>query len=451
MKAEQQYIDLYTKNKDIICTHAHAIMNDLRDEAFGHFCEKGLPDTDNERYKHTDFQAAFLPDYGVNLRRLAFPLSPVAVFRCDVPNMSPFHYFVVNDIFNEAASPDTSLPEGVFAGSLRRFMDRYPDIARRYYGKAAPVSDNAINALNTTFVQDGFALYVPKGVRLAKPVQLINVFNSATPLMANRRILVVIEDDAEASLLVCDHSSDEVDFLATQVVEVFVGEHSHFDFYDLEESSIRTRRFATFNVRQATASNVVVGAVTLNNGLTRNEFDISLDGKNAETTLCGMAIQDRQQSLDTFTKISHLKPYCRSNELFKNVLHDSATGAFLGLILVEKDAVKTEASQTNRNLCTTREAKMFSQPQLEIYADDVKCSHGMTTGQIDEQALFYMRSRGIAENEARTMLGIAFLSEVTAKIRLAALRDRLALLIEKRFRGELARCAECAVYTHKMP
>ena len=156
-----------------------------------------------------------------------------------------------------------------------------------------------------------------------------------------------------------------------------------------------------------------------------------------------MAIEDRDQQVDTYTHITHVVPHCTSNELFKNVLDERAVGVFSGRIFVNEGAQKTEAYQTNRNMCLTSDARMYSKPQLEIYADDVKCSHGMTTGQLDEQALFYMQSRGLPYEEARMMLSVAFMSDVIDHVRLDALKDRLHLLVEKRFRGELARCAGC--------
>ena len=285
--------------------------------------------------------------------------------------------------------------------------------------------------------QDGFVVYVPEGVVVERPIQLVNIFRSDVDTMANRRILVIMEPRSEAKLLVCDHSIDDVKFLATQVVEIFAGEGAFF--------SMSTTRFASVHVKQEAGSNVLVNGITLNNGLTRNNYYIELNGEQAEATLCGMSILDKEQQLDTYSHITHAVPHCTSNELFKNVLDDHAVGAFSGRILVKEDAQKTAAYQTNRNLCATREARMYSKPQLEIYADDVKCSHGMTTGQLDETALFYMQSRGIPRDEARMLLSVAFTADVIDYVRLDALKDRLHKLVEKRFRGELARCAGCRI------
>ena len=181
------------------------------------------------------------------------------------------------------------------------------------------------------------------------------------------------------------------------------------------------------------------------NGTTRNTTEVTLAGRGAEINLCGMVIADKNEQVDNHTFIDHKVADCTSNELFKYVLDDQATGAFAGKVLVREGAQHTNSQQTNRNLCATRDAHMYTQPQLEIYADDVKCSHGATVGQLDENALFYMQQRGISLKEARLLLMFAFVNEVIDTIRLDALKDRLHLLVEKRFRGELNKCQGCAI------
>ena len=388
MQPEKQYMDLFTQHEDVLRRHAPECMNALRTQALADFNRAGFPSTRHEDYRYTDVAGAFAPDYGLNLKRLHVPTIPSDVFRCDVPNMSTSLYFVINDSFYTDTLPKASLPEGVYAGGMHAFAELHPEVASRCYGKAADTSADAVSALNTMLAQDGFVLYVPRGVHVERPVQLINIFRSTVDLMANRRVLIIIEPHASARLLVCDHSIDEVKFLSTQVVEIFAGEGAFFDYYDLEESSASTTRFSSLYVEQAASSNVLVNGITLNNGLTRNNYRIRLNGEGAEATLCGMAIEDRDQQVDTCTHITHAVPHCTSKELFKNVLDERAVGVFSGRILVNEGARKTEAYQTNRNMCLTSDARMYSKPQLEIYADDVKCSHGMTTGQLDEQALF---------------------------------------------------------------
>ena len=445
MKAEQQYIDLFAQCEDLVCRESSGVMNAPRAAALADFERLGFPSSRAEDYRYTDVSRSFAPDYGMNLKRVKIPVNPQDVFHCDVPNLSTSLYFVVNDSFYHQALPKAHLPEGVYAGSLKDFSNERPEVVSRYYGKLATSSKNGIVALNTMFAQDGFVVYVPQGVAVERPIQLVNIFRSDVDLMASRRVLVIMEPRSEAKLLVCDHSIDTVRFLANQVIEVFVGEGASFDYYDLEESSDTTTRFSSLFVKQEAGSNVVINGITLTNGLTRNDYQVELLGERAETTLCGMSILDKEQHVDTYTHITHAVPRCKSNELFKNVLNDQAVGAFSGRILVREGADKTEAYQSNRNLCATREARMYSKPQLEIYADDVKCSHGMTTGQLDEEAIFYMRSRGISLDEARMLLSVAFTSDVIDHVRVEALRDRLHRLVEKRFRGELAKCAGCRI------
>ena len=445
MKVEQQYIDLFSQCEAMICRHSAEVMNAPRAMAFADFERLGFPTTKEEKYKYTDAAKLFAPDYGLNLNRLDIPVNPYEVFKCDVPNMSTALYFVVNDAFYSKALPKTPLPEGVLLGSLKDMATQYPDLVKKYYGKLADTSKDGITAFNTTFAQDGFMLYVPKGVVVDKPIQLVNILRADVNFMVNRRLLVALEEGAQARMLVCDHAMDDVNFLSTQVVEVFVGDNAVFDFYELEETHNSTVRFSNMYVAQEANSNVLLNGMTLHNGTTRNTTEVTLNGRGAEINLCGMAIADKNEHVDNHTSIDHKVSDCISNELFKYVLDDQSVGAFAGKVLVREGAQHTASQQTNRNLCATREARMYTQPQLEIYADDVKCSHGATVGQLDEKALFYMQQRGISLKEARLLLMFAFVNEVIDTIRMDALKDRLHLLVEKRFRGELNKCQGCAI------
>lgn len=444
MKPEQQYIDLFAQTEAMLCRHSAEVLNAHRAKAFADFERIGFPTRKQEKYKYTDISKFFEPDYGLNLNRLEIPVNPYEVFKCDVPNMSTSLYFVVNDAFCKVAPP-ASLPDGVLFGSLKEMAEKHPDLVKKYYGKLADTSKDGVTAFNTAFAQDGVFLYVPKRVVVEKPIQLVNILRADVNFMVNRRVLVVLEEGAQARLLACDHAMDNVNFLATQVIEVFVGENAVFDLYELEETHTSTVRISNLYVKQEAGSNVLLNGMTLYNGTTRNTTEVTLAGEGAEINLCGMAIEDKNQHVDNHTKIDHAVSRCVSNELFKYVLDDHAVGAFAGLVLVRPGAQQTVSQQTNRNLCATREARMYTQPQLEIYADDVKCSHGATVGQLDEAALFYMQQRGISAREARLLLMFAFVNEVIDTIRMDALKERLHLLVEKRFRGELNKCKSCKI------
>jgi len=443
MNPEQQYIDLFVQYEAMICQHSAGVLNAQRAKAFACFEQAGFPDKKQEQYKYTDIAKLFEPDYGLNLNRLDIPVNPHEVFKCDVPNMSTALYFVVNDTFYKEQLPKTSLPEGVLLGSLKEIAESHPDLVQKYYAQLADSSKDPITAFNTMFAQDGFFLYVPDGVVVEKPLQLINILRSTVDFMVNRRVLIVLGKGAQLRLLVCDHTMDDVNFLSTQVCEVFAGEGSVFDLYEMEETNLSSTRISNLYVRQEADSDVLINGITLTNGCTRNRTEVVLAGKGAEISLNGMVIADKDQHVDNSTFIDHTASDCTSTELFKYVLDDESTGAFAGKVLVRPGAQKTSSQQTNRNLCATRKARMFTQPQLEIYADDVKCSHGATVGQLDENSLFYMRSRGIPEREARLLLMFAFVNEVIDNIRIDALRERLHLLVEKRFRGDLNRCKGC--------
>ena len=447
MNSEQQYIELYEQARGIICEHAPESMNAVRDQAFEDFCKQGFPTKKVERYKYTDIQKLFAPDYGVNLSRLPIPVDPYEAFRCDVPNLSTSLYFVVNDMFYRDDKPKGHLNEGVVVGSLRE----HPEFIEKYYAKIAKTNDDAVTALNTMLAQDGLFVYVPRNVKVDRAIQVINILK-ATPsnaqrqvpdLMVNRRVLIILEEGAELKMLFCDHAADDKNFLATQVIEAYVGENASLDLYCLEETHYKNVRVSNVYIDQQANSRVNHNVITLHNGITRNKLDLTFSGEGAECQCYGCVIADKQQHVDNNTLITHRVPHCTSNELYKYVLDEKATGAFAGRVLVEHGAQKTSSQMTNQNLTATKEARMYTQPMLEIYADDVKCAHGSTVGQLNDAALFYMRQRGISLQEAKVLLQNAFINEVIDHMQLEPLRDRLHHLVEKRFRGELNKCEGC--------
>ena len=444
MNCEKQYTDLYGQCRDMIMSHSMAPLNAVRDAAFDDFKRLGFPTKKVERYKYTDIPALFEPDYGLNLNRLEIPVDPYEAFRCDVPNLSTSLYFVVNDGFYDKALPKARLiPEGVVVGSLAKYAATHPDFVARYYSKLAKTADDGITALNTMLAQDGLLVYVPKGVVVDKAVQVINILRSDVDLMVNRRVLIVVEEGAAIRLLFCDHAADDRRFLATQVIEAYVGDNASLDLYCLEETHVKNVRVSNVFIEQQRDSRVSHNVITLHNGVTRNRTDLIFAGEGAECDMRGCVIADKHQHVDNNTLIDHRVAHCTSNELYKYVLDGNAVGAFAGRVLVRHGAQKTVSQETNQNLCATKEARMYTQPMLEIYADDVKCAHGSTVGQLNDAALFYMRQRGISLKEARLLLEFAFVNEVIDGIRLDPLRDRLHYLVEKRFRGELNKCEGC--------
>ena len=461
--SEQQYIDLYKGCRTMIHEHSNDVMNAVRDEAFERFISSGFPSKKVERYKYTDIQKLFAPDYGLNLNRLTIPVDPYKAFRCDVPNLSTSLYFVVNDMLyrgeknsqrhtllsreegRDERIPHASakLPEGVIIGSLKELSSNSSSLTSHLYNKLAGKANDAVTDLNTMLAQDGLYVYVPKNVKVDRAIQVINILRSDVDLMVNRRVLIVLEEGAELKMLFCDHAADDKNFLTTQVIEAYVGENASLDLYCLEETHHKNVRVSNVYIDQQRDSRVNHNVITLHNGVTRNRLDLTFSGEGAECQCYGCVIADKQQHVDNNTLITHKVPHCTSNELYKYVLDDKAVGAFAGRVLVEHGAQKTTSQMTNQNLTATKEARMFTQPMLEIYADDVKCAHGSTVGQLNDAALFYMRQRGISLEEAKVLLQNAFINEVIDKMQLEPLRDRLHYLVEKRFRGELNKCKGC--------
>ena len=438
----KQYIDFFVSERQKIDESCSPLLNSFRGKAFESFRQTGFPAYKSEDYQYTDVAGLLKDDFGFYLNLMNTGINPHNVFHCNVPNLNAYKYFVVNGHFFR--EPENNLPSRVFLGSLNVFAENYPDLFLQYYNRQASQNNDGLTSFNTMFVQDGYVLYIPENVVLEKPVQLTNISDGNVDSLINRRILVILEHGAQAKLMVCDHTNeDKAMSAATQVVEIYACENASFDFYELEESTGNTVRLTNNFVRQDASSSVIVNNITLSNGFTRNNYRIDLIGKRAETYLQGLAIADVQQTVDNFSLINHRATNCRSNELFKYLLDDEATGVFNGKMVVSPDAQKTEAYQINRNLLGDSRCRMYSQPKLEINADDVKCSHGMNTGQLDEAALFYMRSRGIPYEEAVLMLKFAFTGDVLKGIRIEGLRDRLKSLIEKRLRGELVRCQGC--------
>ncbi|WP_018109157.1 Fe-S cluster assembly protein SufD [Bacteroides propionicifaciens] len=443
--ATKNFIDLYTREREVIQSNSSEIINGLRTDAMLNFKKLGLPSRKLEKYKYTDVQKYFEGDFLTNFDRKPINYEPSEVFKCEVPNLNTVQAFLLNDSFYPTIDKKELLPKGVTVGSLSQMADRFIEWFAKYYGKIANTREDALVALNTALVQDGVFIYIPKNTVVDVPIQLINILSGDQSTLVNRRLLIMAEENAQVNILMCNHAVSAVDFLQTGVTEIFAGENAHINFYEIEETHSRTHRFNSTFVHQAANSVVQVNTMTLMNGVSCNNTNFHLAGQGAHADCNGMTISDKEQHIDNITLIDHAVPHCTSHELFKYVLDDKAVGAFTGMILVRPDAQHTNSEQTNRSICLTKEARMYARPQLEIYADDVRCGHGATVGQLDEKALFYMQARGINRDEARLLLMFAFVNEVIDKINIDPLKEHLHQLVERRFRGELCNCAGSAL------
>ena len=251
MNSEKQYIDLFEANRNVISAHSTAVMNAPREAAFEDFKRLGFPTRKTEKYKYTDISKLFEPDFGLNLQRLPMPINPYEVFSCDVPRLSTANHFVVNDAFLQPTAPHKQLPDGVVITSLCQYAEKNPDFIAKYYGKLAATSGDAVTALNTMLAQDGLLVYVPRGVKLEQTIQVINILHAQVDLMVNRRVLIIVEPQAEAKFLFCDHTFDDQRFLATQVIEAFVGDNARLDLYCMEETHEKNVRLSSVYIEQS--------------------------------------------------------------------------------------------------------------------------------------------------------------------------------------------------------
>lgn len=396
-----QYVEFYTQVEETIRQRSCPVMNAHREDAFAIFSANGFPSKKVEQYKYTDVAQDFAPDYGIQLTAATAERTE---FCCSVKDAP---------------------------------LDLAP-----YYNRIADTSD-AVVALNTMLAVDGLLIYVPRNTRTKHPIQINNILKGKQDTMVNRRILVIMEEGSQADVIITDHAADHQQFLTNQVIEVHCADNSRLNLYEIEETNLMCTRYSNVFIHEGRNCSVRHTVLTLFNGHTRNSCRVQMAGEGSEAILNGCVIADKMQRVDNNTVIRHMVPNCQSKELYKYVLDDSATGAFAGMILVDKGAQKTSSSMTNANLCSTPQSRMYTQPMLEIYADDVKCSHGSTVGQMNDQALFYMRQRGISLYEARLLLKSAFITEVIETIPLEALRDRLHFIVDKRMRGELSKCEGC--------
>lgn len=429
MNVKKEYENLYLRNKSEIDRHSSAMMNACREKAFLDFRRIGFPASNDEPYLYTDTGTLF----GEKSSSL-----PVC-YGMEAQLLEEDDNFYERRIYAKMENGLCGLTAGVsgkraWIGSLRAFSNTYSGILSKYYARLADTSKNGITALNTMLASDGFLLYVPEGVVLDDPVWIDSVLCAETGVMANRRVLVVLEAGAQVQAVLSDRTVGKGGILSTRVMEVFAGEGSMFELYETENTDSGSVRFSNLYVHQEKDSNVFLGSMTLDNGSTHNYTEVLLAGNGAEVRMSGMAIEDKCQKVDNYTFIDHRVGGCSSVELYKYVLEDSSVGSFAGKVMVREGSQHTKSQQTNRNLCLTRDARMFTRPHLEIYADDVKCGHGATVGQPDENALFYMRQRGIPLQEARMLLISAFVNEVVDDIRIGDLRDSIRSVVEKRLR-----------------
>ena len=398
----------------------------LRESAFARFCEVGFPTTHDEDWRFTNVSAitktSFELSRDAKVTKQEVEQFGVAGLGCQV--------VFVNGHFSRELSSIGQLPAGVSVSSLAEEISASSSSVGSHLGRYLDIHRDAFSALNTAFAEDGGYVHVRRGVVLTEPVYLLFISTAGDkPLMSHPRNLIVIENEAQATIVEDYVSIGETVAFSNTATELIAGENAVVSHYMVEREHRQAFNISTLRIQQGRSANVSSHSVLLGGGLVRNNVHPVLAGEGGECLINGLFIGNGRQHLDNYMLVEHASPHCASRQFYNGILDDHAHGVFHGRIIVHKDAQKTDAKQTNRNLLLSDDSRIDTKPQLEIYADDVKCTHGATIGQMEENALFYLRSRGIDEISARKLLLLAFANECLDRMAAGVGRDHVEKLI----------------------
>jgi Fe-S cluster assembly protein SufD len=405
-------------------------LRSLREDAFGQFCEMGFPTLKDEAWRFTSVAP---------IARETFRLTEGGTAELTLEDLKPFlisnaacRLVFVNGRFAAALSDCGSVPAGVTAGSLAAEIDRNPATLESSLGRHLSLGADPFCSLNTAFLEDGGYVHIAKGTVLAAPIHLLFVStDSETPVMAHPRNLIVADRDSQADVVEEHVSLGDGKFFSNTATELVAAENAVIAHHLIECENRKSFHISTLQMQQERNSNVSSHSVLIGGALVRNNVHPVLAGEGGTCLINGLFMGDDSQHMDNYMLVDHASPHCSSHQFYNGILGGKSHGVFHGRIIVQKDAQKTDAKQTNRNLLLTDDAQIDTKPQLEIYADDVKCTHGATIGQIDEKALYYLRSRGIDEASARELLLFAFAGECTGRIRSAPIREHVERIVRQ--------------------
>jgi Fe-S cluster assembly protein SufD len=410
-------------------------LDDLRTRGAARFAALGIPTVRDEEWRFTNVSPIGAIDF-----RAAGQISGTADRLAGFAYTdAPVRLVVVNGRFDTTLSRTKGLPQGVHAGSLAAAMKDDADVVQRYFGQLADFTNRSFTALNTAFVQDGAFVHIPDGVAIDTPIHIVFVSGAdGAAVMAHPRTLIVAGANAQAVVIESYIGAKGEVYFNNAVSEVFVGENAGVDHYKVQEESLDAFHVASLHAHTSRSSRFASHSFALGGKLVRNDAFAILDGEGGDCTLNGLYLADRDRLVDNHTSIDHAKPHCGSHEVYKGILGGTSRAIFNGKIIVRQDAQKTDAKQTNRALLFTDGATINTKPQLEIFADDVKCTHGAAIGQLDEDAIFYLRARGLTYSDARDMLIHAFAGQILDGVKIEPLRDALEAELFERLAKDLA-------------
>ena len=435
----ESYLESFSEFEKLAAGHDLPWLRKLRQDAFARFCEVGFPTTHDEDWRFTNVSA---------IAQTAFRLARNGRARLSRQELEPYRVagvasqlVFVNGRFARELSLLNNLPAGVKVSGLAGEIASNPGAIELHLGRYLDIRRDAFCALNTAFVEDGAYVHIPRGTLVEEPIYLLFVSTGDdAPSMSHPRNLIVAEEDSQATFVEDYVSLDGGAVFCNTVTELVAGDHTVLSHYMIEREHKQAFNISTLRIQQGRSTNVVSHSVLLGGALVRNNVHPVLAGEGGECLINGLFIGNGGQHLDNYMLVEHASPRCGSRQFYNGILDGHAHGVFHGRIIVHKDAQKTDAKQTNRNLLLSDDAQIDTKPQLEIYADDVKCTHGATIGQIEGDALFYLRSRGIDEVSARKLLLFAFASECLDRMKQGPVRKHVEGLINQCL-FQVANCA----------
>ncbi len=406
-------------------------LHEIRKAAMQDLTELNFPTQHNEDWKYTDISPIVNNDFVPALILVRPKLKSTDIEKYIFKNFECHIIVFINGIFSEELSEIKELPRGALIGSLKKLYKEKPQLVDLHFNKISK-NENAFGALNTAYASDGFAAIIPDGMIVEKPVQILYLNSSETGrLLSVPRNFLMIGKNSRLSVISNYRGCGSEKYFSNIVTEILIDENGILDFYKVQYEN--DDAYHIEKVQAIQKKNSVFNHYNINFGgaIVRNDINSLLDDENIETHFYGLYLAHGKQHIDNHTFADHVRPNCMSNELYKGILDDSAHGVFNGKIIVRKNAQKTNAYQSNKTILLSRTARIDTKPQLEIFADDVKCSHGATVGQLDEEAEFYIRSRGVPQELAKSMLIRAFANDVIGKVKIEPLKEQINHMIFK--------------------
>jgi Fe-S cluster assembly protein SufD len=435
LQQDQHYSTEFARLEKSLNGMASSPEHRIRKEAMGRFSALGFPTTKQEEWRFTNVAPAVRTPFEPVLHYDPLGVSADVVQRYSLGDSVGGLLVFINGHWSREHSRLSGLPKGVTVENLASAMRTKSEFVSGYLSRYVRFAEHSFAALNTAFMQDGVFIHLPDGTTMDEPLQVLYLAVGVTrPFMASPRNLIVLGKNCHLSLAESYIGLSEIPYLTTAISEVVVGESSVLEHDKLQVEGAQAIHVGLTAIHQDGRSNVTSNSISLGGQIVRNEVTVVFGAEGSESTLNGLSVATGKQLVDNHTTIDHAKPKCASHELYKSILDGNSHGVFNGKIYVRPDAQQTDAKQTNKTLLLSDEAAINTKPQLEILADDVKCTHGATVGQLDDEQVFYLRSRGIGLQAARDILTFAFASDVAGRIHNAPLRNQLDAMLQARFR-----------------